>query len=95
LNSVRNILRAKDAVKKAFETQQEELGFSFVEMLSACPTGWHMTPLDSLAWIDEAMIKQYPLGEFSVPRPQAPSMDSQKSQHPVPKIETLAEVGRE
>jgi len=81
LNSVRNILRAKDAVIKAFKTQQEGLGFSFVEMLSACPTGWHMTPLDSLAWIDEAMIKQYPLGEFSVPHSQPPSMGSQKPEH--------------
>lgn len=78
LNSVRNILQAKNAVIRAFKSQQEGVGFSFVEMLSTCPTGWHKTPRDSLAWIDEAMIKQYPLGEFSVPHSQSRSMDSQK-----------------
>jgi 2-oxoglutarate ferredoxin oxidoreductase subunit beta len=67
LNSVRNIVKAREAVIRAFKTQEEGLGFSFVEMLSVCPTGWHMTPVDSLKWIDEAMVKQYPLGEFSIP----------------------------
>jgi len=68
LNDVRNILKAKAAVIRAFKTQQEGLGFSFVEMLSACPTGWHMTPLNSLTWVDEAMVKEYSLGEFNIPR---------------------------
>jgi 2-oxoglutarate ferredoxin oxidoreductase subunit beta len=67
LNNVRNIMNAKKSIKRAFETQQAELGFSFVEMLSACPIGWHMTPLQSLEWIEEQMIPQYPLGEIKVP----------------------------
>jgi len=68
LNNVGNILKAKKAVIRAFKTQEKRLGFSFVEMLSACPTGWQMTPLDSLKWIEEKMIEQYPLGEFKVPK---------------------------
>jgi len=67
LNSVRNILKAKNAVIRAFKTQEKGLGFSFVEMLSTCPIGWQMTPLDSLKWIEEKMIREYPLGEFKVP----------------------------
>jgi 2-oxoglutarate ferredoxin oxidoreductase subunit beta len=77
LNNVRNVVQARKAVTKAFKTQQEGLGFSFVEMLSTCPTGWHKAPMDSLAWIDEAMIKQYPLGEFGVPSSQSASAESQ------------------
>jgi len=67
LNNVRNIVKAKEAIVRAFKTQRQRLGFSFVEMLSACPTDWHMTPLEALNWIGEAMVKQYPLGEFRVP----------------------------
>jgi len=66
LNSVRNIREAKKAVLKAFKTQQRRLGFSFVEMLSACPTGWNMKPLDALKWMEEKMIPEYPLGEYAV-----------------------------
>lgn len=67
LNDARNIMEAKKTVVKAFETQQRRLGFSFVEMLSPCPTGWNMKPLDALKWMEEKMIQEYPLGEYSVP----------------------------
>ena len=67
LNNVRNVLKARNAVMRAFKTQENELGFSFVEMLSSCPTGWHMTPLDSLNRIDQ-MTQQFPLGEYKVPK---------------------------
>ncbi|HXZ91147.1 MAG TPA: thiamine pyrophosphate-dependent enzyme [Candidatus Dormibacteraeota bacterium] len=68
LNNVRNIMNAKKSIKRAFETQQAGLGFSFVEMLSACPIGWQMTPLQSLEWIEKEMISQYPLGEMKIPK---------------------------
>lgn len=67
LNNVRNVLKAKNAITRAFQTQEKRLGFSFVEMLSACPIGWHMTPPESIKWIEETMIQQYPLGEFRIP----------------------------
>jgi 2-oxoglutarate ferredoxin oxidoreductase subunit beta len=68
LNNVRNIMNAKKSIKRAFETQQAGLGFSFVEMLSACPIGWQMTTLQSLEWIEKEMISQYPLGEMKIPK---------------------------
>ena len=37
-------------------------GMGFVEVLSPCPTGWGMSPVKSLEWIDEKMIEVYPLG---------------------------------
>jgi 2-oxoglutarate ferredoxin oxidoreductase subunit beta len=68
LNNVQNVLEARKVVTRAFRTQKKGLGFSFVEMLSTCPTGWHKTPLESLEMIKEKLIPQYPLGEFSVPQ---------------------------
>ena len=64
VNSVKNVNRAKKAIKKAFQNQVEGKGFSLVEVLSACPTNWGMTPQNALKWIDEAMIPQYPLGVY-------------------------------
>ena len=43
------------------------LGFSLVEVLSACPTNWGMTPLEALKFVEEEMTPVYPLGEFKVP----------------------------
>ena len=64
VNNVKNVRNAKRAIKKAFQNQIDGKGFSFVEVLSACPTNWGMTPQKALQWIDEAMIPQYPLGVF-------------------------------
>ena len=44
LDTVANIQKAKQAIKKAFEVQLKGLGFGFVEILSTCPTNWKMSP---------------------------------------------------
>lgn len=67
LSNIRNISNAKNSIKRALMTQERSLGFSFVEMLSACPVGWQMEPLESLEWMEKEMVRQYPLGEMKVP----------------------------
>ena len=62
VNTPARINQCKRALKKAFELQLEGKGMSFVEVLSPCPTGWSMSPVKSLEWIDEEMTKIYPLG---------------------------------
>ena len=62
VNNVKNVRNAKKAIKKAFQNQIEGKGFSLVEVVSACPTNWGMTPQKALEWIDEKMLPQYPLG---------------------------------
>ena len=62
LSQPKYIMQAKAAIKKAFKNQVDKKGFSFVEVLSTCPTNWGMRPLDALKWVDENMIPYYPLG---------------------------------
>ena len=64
VNSVKNVRSAKKAIEKAFRNQIEGKGFSLIEVLSACPTNWGMTPQDALKWIDDKMIPYYPLGVY-------------------------------
>ena len=62
VNSPAHIKKAKKAIKKAFQAQIDGLGYSLVEILSPCPTNWKMTPVKSWQWIDEEMVKEFPLG---------------------------------
>ena len=62
VHDVKHIMDAKKCIKKAFETQIAKKGFSMVEVLSACPTNWGMTPREALDWLEANMIPQYPLG---------------------------------
>jgi 2-oxoglutarate ferredoxin oxidoreductase subunit beta len=68
VSNPKNVIQTKRAIKKAFETQIKRLGFSLVEVLSQCPTNWHMAPVESIKWVDEKMASYYPLGEFKVPK---------------------------
>lgn len=54
----------KKAIKKAFSSQVENKGFSFVEVLSTCPTNWGMRPSQACDWLVDNMIPYYPLGVF-------------------------------
>ncbi|MCG8480802.1 MAG: thiamine pyrophosphate-dependent enzyme [Spirochaetales bacterium] len=67
VHSPQHIRKTKKAIREAFTVQQKGLGFSMVEILSTCPTNWGMTPIESLAWLEENMIPYYPLGNFRKP----------------------------
>lgn len=64
VNNPANVRKARKMILKAFETQVNNMGFSFVEVLSACPTNWKMTPLDALKRVDNELIPYFPLKIF-------------------------------
>ena len=64
LDSPGGIIKSKKAIKQAFENQINNLGFSLVELLSACPTYWNMPVNQSLEWIKNSMVKEFPLGKI-------------------------------
>ena len=64
VNNVKNVKAAGKAIKKAFQNQIEGKGFSLVEVVSACPTNWGMTPQQALNWVESDMLPYYPLGVY-------------------------------
>ncbi len=64
VDTVPNILKAKRAIKKALRNQVDGKGYSLVEILSTCPTGWGMRPQRAAEWLAEEMIPYFPLGNF-------------------------------
>jgi 2-oxoisovalerate ferredoxin oxidoreductase beta subunit len=66
----KNLMKVRKAVRKALELQRNNAGFSFVEILSPCPTIWNMTPRESRKWIEEKMLPVFPLGVFRDRKPE-------------------------
>jgi len=64
VHDVKHVMRTKKAIKKGIEYQRKGLGYSFVEILSMCPTNWGMTSLQAAEWVKESMVPYYPLGVF-------------------------------
>jgi 2-oxoisovalerate ferredoxin oxidoreductase beta subunit len=64
LGNSKQIMKTRKAIRKALTNQAESRGYSFVEILSPCPTGWKMDPPDAREWVLEEMTKIFPLGVF-------------------------------
>ena len=64
LHSPAEVVKTKKAIKQAFSNQIEGVGFSLVEVLSACPTYWGKPPKEALEWIRDVMSKEFPLGRI-------------------------------
>lgn len=59
-----NVDFSKMSIKKAFENQINGAGFSYVEMISPCPSGWATSPMGALEWVERNMLMSYSLGEI-------------------------------
>ena len=64
VNTPANYLRTRKYIKIAFQKQLDNKGLSFVEILTACPPNWHMSPVECLDRIEKKVIAEFPLGEF-------------------------------
>ena len=62
LNSVSGVKAAKAAIKTAFQHQIDGDAFSFVELMTNCPTNWGMQPLETFEFMNECTLKQFPVG---------------------------------
>ena len=62
VNKPAAVRKAKKAIAKAFQRQLDCAGFSLVEILAPCPTNWKLGTIEACTWIDEVMVKQFPLG---------------------------------
>ncbi len=61
-NNPANVLKTKQAIRKAFQNQLDGKGFSMVEIVTSCPTNWGLDPLKALDYIEEKMLPEFPLG---------------------------------
>ena len=64
LSDAKNIMKARKAIKKALELQKQKAGFTFVEILSPCPTIWKKEPIEARHWVGEKMVPQFPLNVY-------------------------------
>ena len=70
VTDIPHLNKAKKAIKKAFEKQMAGEGFTFIEVLSTCPTNWGMTPLKANEWLKNEMAAYYPLGVIKESTPE-------------------------
>jgi 2-oxoglutarate ferredoxin oxidoreductase subunit beta len=68
VNNANAVRRTKKALQNAFKYQQLHKGTCLVEIIGNCPSNWKMTPIEASKFIDEEMVKTFPLGDIKVPK---------------------------
>ena len=64
VHTAANVRKCKKAIRKAFENSMAGNGFSLVEVVSTCNSGWKLSPVASNQWLAENMLPFYPLGDI-------------------------------
>jgi len=89
LSDNKNIMKARKAVRHALEIQRDGAGFSFVEILSPCPTIWAKDPIEARKWVAETMIPNFPLNVFK-DKKHDPVQNAVVPQRTVPEVLDIA-----
>lgn len=61
------VRKAKKAIVNALKYQKLNKGTCFVEIIGNCPSNWKMTPIEASNFIDEFMVKTFPIGDIKLP----------------------------
>src|SRR5512144_602730 len=61
LTDAKNTMKVRKAVRRALQCQIEGRGFSLVEVLSTCPTGWKVPPEEAIHWVEKHLMPLFPL----------------------------------
>ena len=85
----KNIMKARRAIRKALELQKLGAGFSFVEILSPCPTIWGKDPVEARRWVYEKMVPTFPLNVFRDRKLEMP-VNNAPPQRPVADVLEIA-----
>jgi 2-oxoglutarate ferredoxin oxidoreductase subunit beta len=59
-----SVARTKKMLKRAFETQRRRDGFSFVEVLTMCPTGWFIPTSEGPEYLSSTLGEVHIMGEL-------------------------------
>ena len=67
VNTPGMIARTKRMIHRALELQMAGAGFTFVEVLTMCPTGWFVPTQEGPGYLEDAMMESFGIGELKAP----------------------------
>ena len=65
VDTAKSVRKSKRAILNSIKYQLEGgNGVCFIEIISNCPSGWKMTPVESNQWLNDHIFNHYPLGDL-------------------------------
>jgi 2-oxoglutarate/2-oxoacid ferredoxin oxidoreductase subunit beta len=64
LSDAQGVMKARRAIRTAFESQVQGHGYSFVEILSPCPIYQRLSPVEAMQFVGQQMTSYFPVRVF-------------------------------
>ncbi len=58
------VRKCKKAIRKAFENAMAGNGYSMVEVVASCNSGWKLSPVEANRWMEENVMPHYVMGDI-------------------------------
>ena len=58
------VRKCKKAIRKAFENAMAGNGYSMVEVVASCNSGWKLSPVAANSWMEENVMPHYEMGDI-------------------------------
>ena len=58
------VRKCKKAIRKAFENAMAGNGYSMVEVVASCNSGWKLSPVEANRWMEENIMPHYVMGDI-------------------------------
>jgi 2-oxoglutarate/2-oxoacid ferredoxin oxidoreductase subunit beta len=68
VNTSNGVRKTKKAIQNALNYQKLNKGTCLIEVIGNCPSNWKMTPLQCSTFINEEMLKTFPVGDIKLPK---------------------------
>jgi 2-oxoglutarate ferredoxin oxidoreductase subunit beta len=62
VNNAGNVSRTRRMLRRAFQLQEERAGFTFVEILTMCPTGWFIETEEAPEYLTDKLAATHTVG---------------------------------
>ncbi len=95
LGNNKQIMHAAKVIKRAVENQVKGLGFSFVEVLSPCPTIWKMQPVEAQRFVQDEMASIFGLGNLRDRCAEAMARPGPTAPPPIHDLPRLLDLGED
>lgn len=94
ITDAKNVMKARKAIRKGLQNQIDGKGFSLIEILSPCPTGWGVKPIDAKKWVEEVLSKNFQLGVFKDKSAEPVSEEAEQKKFTSDEISKILEASK-
>ena len=93
VHNVKQVMKTRMSIRKVLQSQRDQKGFTFLEILSQCPANWKVSPDKCEEWMEQFALPYFKLGVFKDEIANRPPRSQAPARVPAEKIHEVLDLG--